>query len=52
MPHELLHQYAGLLSHMVLDRTRKGLYRTYLTWSEHLHYVRSRLEVQDLSLSP
>lgn len=50
--HDLYERLAGLLSRLVLDRTRRGLYRTYLTRSEHLPYVRGRLEARELSLRP
>ena len=37
---------------MVLDRTRRGLYRAYLSRSELLPNVRGRLEARELSLRP
>src|SRR3712207_9518099 len=49
---DLYERLAGLLSRLVLDRTRRGLYRAYLTRSEHLPYVRGRLEARQLSLKP
>ena len=49
---DLYERLAGLLSRLVLDRTRRGLYRAYLTRSEHLPYVRGRLEARELSLRP
>jgi 5-methylcytosine-specific restriction enzyme subunit McrC len=49
---DLYEHLAGLLSRLVLDRTRKGLYRAYMTRSEHLPYVRGRLEARELSLRP
>jgi 5-methylcytosine-specific restriction enzyme subunit McrC len=49
---DLYERLAGLLSRLVLDRTRRGLYLAYLTRSEHLPYVRGRLEARKLSLRP
>jgi 5-methylcytosine-specific restriction enzyme subunit McrC len=49
---ELYERLAGLLSRLVLDRTRRGLYRTYLSRTDHLPYVRGRLEARELSLRP
>jgi 5-methylcytosine-specific restriction enzyme subunit McrC len=48
----LYERLAGLLSRLVLDRTRRGLYRTYLTRSENLPFVRGRLGARGLSLRP
>ena len=49
---DLYERLAGLLSRLVLDRTRRGLYRAYLSRSEHLPFVRGRLEARKLSLRP
>lgn len=49
---DLYERLAGLLSRLVLDRARRGLYRAYLTRSEYLPYVRGRLEARELSLRP
>src|SRR5919107_5374347 len=49
---DLYERLAGLLSRLVLDRTRRGLYRAYLTRAEYCPYVRGRLEARELSLRP
>jgi 5-methylcytosine-specific restriction enzyme subunit McrC len=49
---DLYERLAGLLSRLVLDRTRRALYRAYLPRSEYLPYVRGRLEARELSLRP
>jgi 5-methylcytosine-specific restriction enzyme subunit McrC len=49
---DLYERLAGLLSRLVLDRTRRGLYRTYLSRTDHLPYMRGRLEARELSLRP
>ena len=36
---------AAVLARRVLDRARKGLYRSYLDETDHLHYVRGRIDV-------
>ncbi len=43
---------AGMLARRVLDRSRKGLYRSYLSRTERLPYVRGRMDVLDLSRRP
>ncbi|MEH2363708.1 McrC family protein [Nostoc sp.] len=43
---------AHILAHKVLERCRKGLYRTYLPKTQQLSYVRGRLDVQQLIQKP
>ncbi|MEH2163740.1 MAG: restriction endonuclease [Nostoc sp.] len=43
---------AQILAHKVLERCRKGLYRTYLPKTQQLSYVRGRLDVQQVIQKP
>ncbi|WP_445638445.1 5-methylcytosine-specific restriction enzyme subunit McrC [Nostoc sp. DSM 114161] len=43
---------AQILAYKVLERCRKGLYRTYLPKTEQLSYVRGRLDVQQVIKQP
>ncbi|MHC5776363.1 McrC family protein [Nostoc sp.] len=43
---------AHILAHKVLERCRKGLYRTYLPKTQQLSYVRGRLDVQQVIQKP
>ena len=43
---------ANLLAQKILERCRKGLYRTYLPKTEQLAYVRGRLDMQQVIQKP
>ncbi|MBN3869170.1 McrC family protein [Nostoc sp. JL33] len=49
---EFYNNLAQILSHKVLERCRKGLYRTYLPKTQQLSYVRGRLDVQQVIQKP
>lgn len=49
---DLYERLADLLSRMVLDRARRGLYHAYVPRDERLPYVRGRLDARERSLSP
>lgn len=44
---EFFSELADILSRRVLDRVRRGLYRTYVREEDHLPYIRGRLAVAD-----
>lgn len=43
---------ASVLAKRVLDRARKGFHRAYMPESQHLPYVRGRMDVQNLIYKP
>lgn len=43
---------AGVLAGRILDRTRKGLYRTYLGREDRLPYISGRLDVKRMASEP
>lgn len=49
---ELFEQMAVILARRVLERTRKGLYRTYVPYEERTDCVRGRMDVRRLAQSP
>lgn len=49
---EFYERLAGVLAGRVLERGRKGFYRTYLPQAGRLPYVRGRLDVSGLARSP
>lgn len=49
---EFYQNLAGILARKVLDRVRKGLYRTYLGRSERLAYVSGRLDIHRMTSEP
>ena len=49
---EFYERLANILARRVLDRGRKGFYRTYLPHTEELPYVRGRLDVRSAVRSP
>lgn len=49
---EFYSQLANVLARRVLDRSRKGLYRTYRTEDDQLPYVRGRVEMAQLASKP
>ena len=49
---EFYQNLAGILANRVLDRTRKGLYRTYLGRAARLPYVSGRLDVRRMAFEP
>lgn len=49
---EFYERLAHILARRVLDRGRKGFYRTYLPETERLPYVRGRLDVQQVVQRP
>ncbi|MBD2242906.1 restriction endonuclease [Nostoc sp. FACHB-888] len=49
---EFYSNLAQILAHKVLERCRKGLYRTYLPKTQQLSYVRGRLDMQQIIQKP
>lgn len=49
---EFYNYLAHLLAQKIIERCRKGLYRTYLPKTEQLAYVRGRLNMQQLIQKP
>lgn len=49
---EFYEQLASVLCKRILDRGRKGFYRTYLSQTENLPYLCGRLDVQRLMRAP
>ncbi|MDF5730830.1 MAG: restriction endonuclease [Rhizonema sp. PD38] len=49
---EFYNQLAHVLAQRILERCRKGLYRTYLTKTQQLAYLRGRLDVQQVIQKP
>lgn len=49
---EFYERLALVLAARVLDRSRKGLYREYLSYEEHLPYVSGRLDLQPMVREP
>jgi len=49
---EFYQNLAGILANRVLDRTRKGLYRSYLGREDRLPYVSGRLDVRRMAFEP
>jgi 5-methylcytosine-specific restriction enzyme subunit McrC len=49
---EFYQNLAGILANQVLDRTRQGLYRSYLGREDRLPYVSGRLDVRRLAFEP
>ena len=43
---------ADILAHLILDRARKGFYRSYQPRSEQLPYLQGRIDLQRASLRP
>lgn len=49
---EFYQNLAGVLASRILDRTRKGLYRTYLGREDRLPFVSGRVDVQRMAFEP
>jgi len=49
---EFYGQLASILAKRIIDRGRKGFYRTYLSRSEELSYVKGRLDVNRIISKP
>jgi len=49
---EFYERLANVLARRIVDRSRKGLYRTYLARTERLPFVRGRLNVRQLIRAP
>jgi 5-methylcytosine-specific restriction enzyme subunit McrC len=49
---EFYERLAHILARRILDRARKGFYRTYLQETERLPYIRGRLDVQRAIQAP
>jgi 5-methylcytosine-specific restriction enzyme subunit McrC len=49
---EFYERLANVLAKRVLDRARKGFYRAYLPESEHLPYVRGRVDIRRMMQRP
>jgi 5-methylcytosine-specific restriction enzyme subunit McrC len=49
---EFYNQLAAILSHRILDRSRKGLYKSYENRVERLSYITGRLMIDDLISRP
>ena len=49
---EYYERLANILARRILDRTRRGLYRTYLGDEDRLPYVRGRLDVPRTASTP
>jgi 5-methylcytosine-specific restriction enzyme subunit McrC len=49
---EFYQNLAGILANRVLDRTRQGLYRTYLGREDRLPYVSGRLDIRSMAFEP
>jgi 5-methylcytosine-specific restriction enzyme subunit McrC len=49
---EFYEQLAHILARRVLDRSRRGFYRTYLNEIDHLPYLRGQLDLQQSLQSP
>ncbi len=49
---EFYERLASVLTQRVLDRSRKGLYREYVNYEEHLPYVSGRLDLQPIVREP
>jgi 5-methylcytosine-specific restriction enzyme subunit McrC len=49
---EFYEQLASILAKRVLDRGRKGYYRTYLPRAEHLPYLRGNMDIRRHAQSP
>ena len=49
---EFYQNLASILADRVRDRTRKGLYRTYLGMEDRLPYVSGRLDIRRLTFEP
>ena len=49
---ELYNRLASILARRVLDRARKGFYRTYVRHSQHLPYLRGRLRLHKALREP
>jgi len=43
---------ANILAYRILDRGRRGFYHSYHSRSDHLTYVRGRIDLQQVSLQP
>ena len=49
---DVYERLAGMLARRVLDRSRRGFYRSYLSRRERLPYVRGRMDAPELSRRP
>lgn len=49
---EFYQNLAGILAGRVLDRTRQGLYKTYLGREDRLPYVSGRLDIRRMAFAP
>lgn len=49
---EFYQNLAGILASRILDRTRQGLYRTYLSQEDRLPYVSGRLDIRRMAFEP
>ena len=49
---EFYQNLAGILANRILDRTRQGLYRTYLCREDRLPYVSGRLDIRRMVFEP
>lgn len=49
---ELFERLALVLAQRVLDRARKGLYRTYITEDDRMTYVRGRMDMRRMAQNP
>lgn len=48
----LFDRLAGVLARLISDRSRKGLYRTYISQTNHQSFIRGRLDMNHLTRKP
>jgi 5-methylcytosine-specific restriction enzyme subunit McrC len=49
---DLFDRLAGHLARLISDRSRKGLYRTYISQTNHQSFIRGRLDMSHLTRKP